>query len=99
MNHIEFVLGRRHERGPYLGYEEILDAVPNIGPPRETRRVDRPERVIPDVAIPVVALQIARGLNERIRSREPPEERVVDSAVHVNQHQLIQVLMTRESPV
>src|SRR5258708_12305226 len=77
----------------------MRDAVPEMGPPRVAGWIDGAKRIVPDVAVAVVALQVAWGLDERIRGHEPSEERVVDPAVHVNERKLIQMLMRGEATV
>ena len=46
-----------------------------------------------------MALQVLRGLDERISAHEPANERVIDAPVHVDHAHLIQMLVHREASI
>lgn len=47
-------------------------------------RIDELKRVVVDVAVAVVSLQVVGPVDVCIRAEEPPQERIINSAVHVN---------------
>jgi hypothetical protein len=59
----------------------------------EPRRIRRIQRIIERVAVAVEGLRLERRLNFRVRRQEAPDGRVVDSAVQVNERQIVQFLL------
>jgi hypothetical protein len=51
---------------------------------KETGRVCRIERIVQQVAIPIVALRIRRRLDKGIRLQEPAQLGVIDAPIHMN---------------
>src|SRR5207244_3817976 len=69
----------------FLVLSRLGDAVPGILEHIAIPcRIDIKQWVVEGIAIPVVTLKIIRCLNRRIRTEEPPRNRIVDSAVHMN---------------
>src|SRR5437016_13996367 len=64
----------------------------------ESARVDRAERMVTHIAVPVPRLTRLTVLSHRISRQEPPDVGVIDAPVHVNQRNVIQLLMEREAP-
>ncbi len=56
-------------------------------------RISRCQRIIPDIGIAVVGLQVVRRLNVRVGTDEASHQRVVHPPVHVHQSHLIHHLM------
>ncbi len=54
-------------------------------------RISIAQRIVVDVAVAVEVLRVVRRLDVGVRRDEPPQFRVVDPAVHVDQAQPVQV--------
>jgi len=73
--------------------EELADLLEDP----EAARVGEAQGVVEHVAVAVEALRGLRELHDGIGREETPEFRVVDPAVHVDQAQLVQVLVAGEA--
>src|SRR5690554_1214137 len=59
----------------------------------ETARIGCIERVIPDVAVPIIALGVAGCLDERVGLEEAGQSWIVNPSIHVNQAHFVQLFM------
>lgn len=62
-------------------------------------RVSQRQRTIEHISITVITLSIIWCLDIRIRTHEPPQRRIINPTIHMDQAQLLQVLMVRKSSV
>src|ERR1051325_10923114 len=61
-------------------------------------RIDKRQRVIEYVSVSIEALSCCR-LDDRIRCDESPEQRIVQPRVHVDEPDLVVVLVPRVPPI
>ena len=59
-------------------------------------RIREAKRVIEHIAEPIPALGIERELDERIGAEEPPDCRIVNSPIHMDESEIIQLRVPRE---
>ena len=60
-------------------------------------RIGEVQRAVADIGIAVPALRRERVLGHRVRRTEPPQERIIDAAIHMNEANLIELLMAGEA--
>ncbi len=60
-------------------------------------RIGERERIIADIGVAVPALRAERTFRDRIRGREPRQQRIVDSAVHVHEPDRVEFFVSGEA--
>lgn len=70
---------------------------PGISQPVIPAGVGEHQRVIHDIAITIIRLQVLRILYLRIRTDEASDQRVVDTAIHVDQTEFVYVFVVGEA--
>ena len=78
---------------------ERIDFFEDIAQPAVAARIGAAHRTRNAVDVAVVALQVERVLNQRIGLQEDAQARVEQTPVHVDQAQLVQMLMAGEAAI
>lgn len=78
--------------------ERMADGLEHLAQ-KQPARVGQGQRVVVDVAVAVQALRGVRVLDIRIGRQEAAQDRIVHPAIHMNQPQLVQVLVAGEAAV
>src|SRR5690606_10838518 len=60
---------------------------------RKAGRIDIAERGVGHIAVAIQALRSRAPVNERAGTHEPPNSRIVNAPIHVDEVQIVQLLM------